>query len=54
MGLANGPIGTFNVIIMLPDWRTSGPTDLPLAVMVTFDKYCGPTLWGAVCVKTEQ
>ena len=40
MGLVNGAIGTVKVIC----YQTRGPPDLPLAVMVTFDKYCSPTL----------
>ena len=40
MGLVNGAIGTVKAIC----YQTGGPPDLPLAVMVTFDKYCGPTL----------
>ena len=40
MGLVNGAIGTVKAIC----YQTGGPPDLPVAVMVMFDKYCGPTL----------
>ena len=39
MGLVNGAIGTVKAIC----YQNGGPPDLPLAVMVKFDKYCGPT-----------
>ena len=41
MGLVNGAIGTVKAIC----YQTGGPPDLPLAVMVAFEKYCGPTLF---------
>ena len=40
VGLVNGAIGTVKAIC----YQNGGPPDLPLAVMVLFDKYCGPTL----------
>lgn len=40
MGLVNGTVGTVKAIC----YQTAGPPDLPLAVMVVFDKYCSPTL----------
>ena len=40
MELVNGAIGTVRAIC----YQTGGPPDLSLAVMVMFDKYCGPTL----------
>ena len=40
VGLVNGGIGTVKAIC----YQNGGPPDLPLAVMVLFDKYCGPTL----------
>ena len=40
IGLVNGAMGTIEAIC----YRTGGPPDLPLAVMVKFDHYSGPTL----------
>ena len=40
VGLVNGTMGTVNAIC----YRSGGPPDLPLAVMVRFDAYAGPTL----------
>ena len=40
VGLVNGAIGTVKAIC----YQNGGPPDLPLAVIVMFDKYCGPTL----------
>ena len=39
-GLVNGAMGTVKAIC----YRNGGPPDLPIAVMVTFDCYSGPTL----------
>lgn len=39
-GLVNGAIGTIEAIC----YRSGAPPDLPLAVMVKFDHYSGPTL----------
>ena len=39
-GLVNGAMGTVEAIC----YRTGGPPDLPIAVMVHFDSYSGPTL----------
>ena len=41
-GLVNGAMGTVDAIC----YRTGGPPDLPLAVMVKFDNYSGPTFHG--------
>ena len=41
VGLVNGAMGTVKDIC----YRSGGPPDLPLAVMVKFDKYTGPTLY---------
>ena len=38
VGLVNGAMGTIEAIC----YRSDGPPDLPLAVMVHFDKYSGP------------
>ena len=40
VGLVNGAMGTVEAIC----YRTGGPPDLPIAVMVHFDSYSGPTL----------
>ena len=40
VGLVNGAMGTIKAIC----YRSGGPPDLPLAVMVNFDHYTGPTL----------
>ena len=40
VGLVNGAMGTIQAIC----YRTGGPPDLPIAVMVHFDSYSGPTL----------
>ena len=40
VGLVNGAMGTVKAIC----YRSGGPPDLPLAVMVKFDHYTGPTL----------
>ena len=40
VGLVNGAMGTIEAIC----YRSGGPPDLPLAVMVKFDHYSGPTL----------
>ena len=39
VGLVNGAMGTIKAIC----YHNGGPPDLPLAVMVLFDKYHGPT-----------
>ena len=39
VGLVNGAMGTIRAIC----YRTGGPPDLPIAVMVHFDSYSGPT-----------
>ena len=39
VGLVNGAMGTVEAIC----YRTGGPPDLPIAVMVRFDSYYGPT-----------
>ena len=39
-GLVNGAMGTVQAIC----YRSGGPPSLPVAVMVKFDKYRGPTL----------
>ena len=39
VGLVNGAMGTVRAIC----YRTGGPPDLPIAVMVQFDRYSGPT-----------
>ena len=39
VGLVNGAMGTVQAIC----YRTGGPPDLPIAVMVRFDSYSGPT-----------
>ena len=39
VGLVNGAMGTVQAIC----YRTGGPPDLPIAVMVHFDSYSGPT-----------
>ncbi len=39
-GLVNGAMGTIEAIC----YRSGGPPDVPLAVMVKFDNYTGPTL----------
>ena len=39
-GLVNGAMGTIEAIC----YRNRGPPDLPIAVMVKFDHYNGPTL----------
>ena len=39
MGLVNGAMGTIQGIC----YRSGGPPDLPIAVMVHFDSYSGPT-----------
>ena len=39
VGLVNGAMGTVEAIC----YRTGGPSDLPIAVMVHFDSYSGPT-----------
>ena len=41
-GLVSGAMGTVNAIC----YRTGGPPDLPLAVMVKFDNYSGLTFHG--------
>ena len=43
-GLVNGAIRTIKAIC----YRTGGPPNLPIAVMVHFDKYSGPTLHNGV------
>ena len=43
-GLVNGAMGIVEAIC----YRTGGPPNLPLAVMVHFDKYSGPTLHNGV------
>jgi ATP-dependent DNA helicase PIF1 len=40
VGLVNGAMGTIQAIC----YRSGGPPDLPLVVMVKFDHYSGPTL----------
>ncbi len=40
VGLVNGAMGTVEAIC----YRSGGPPDLPLAVMINFDHYTGPTL----------
>ena len=40
VGLVNGAMGTIEAIC----YRSGGPPDLPLAVMLKFDHYSGPTL----------
>ena len=40
VGLVNGAMGTIQAIC----YRSGGPPDLPIAVMVLFDSYSGPTL----------
>ena len=40
VGLVNGAMGTIQAIC----YRSGGPPDLPIAVMVNFDGYSGPTL----------
>ena len=40
MGLVNGTMGTLRAIC----YQRGGPPDLPIAVMVEFDSYRGPTL----------
>ncbi len=40
VGLVNGAMGTVQAIC----YRNGGPPDLPLAVMINFDHYTGPTL----------
>ena len=40
VGLVNGAMGTIKAIC----YRSGGPPDLPLAVMLKFDHYSGPTL----------
>ena len=45
-GLVNGSMGTVVAIL----YRSGGPPDLPVAVMVQFDKYSGPTWGGDRCV----
>ena len=40
VGLVNGAMGTIQAIC----YQTGGPPALPIAVMVRFDKYSGPTL----------
>ena len=40
VGLVNGAMGTIEAIC----YRSGGPPDLPLAAMVKFDHYSGPTL----------
>lgn len=41
-GLVNGALGT--VIDFIYEPNTSPPEDLPIAVMVRFDRYTGPTM----------
>lgn len=43
-GLVNGAMGTIEAIC----YCTGGPPNLPIAVMVHFDKYAGPTLHNEV------
>ena len=45
-GLVNGSMGTVAAIL----YRSGGPPDLPVAVVVQFDKYSGPTWGGDRCV----
>ena len=45
-GLVNGSMGTIAAIL----YRSGGPPDLPIAVVVRFDKYNGPTWGGERCV----
>ena len=45
-GLVNGSMGTVAAIL----YRSGGPPDLSVAVMVQFDKYSGPTWGGDRCV----
>lgn len=40
VGLVNGAVGTVISIC----YEYGGPSDLPLAVMIKFDRYTGPTL----------
>ena len=40
MGLVNGALGTIVSIC----YQTGVPPDLPLAMMIKFDNYCGPSL----------
>ena len=40
VGLVNGAMGTIHAIC----YRSGGPPDLPISVMVHFDNYSGPTL----------
>ena len=39
-GLVNGAMGTVQAVC----YHTGGPPDLPVAVMIKFDHYSGPTL----------
>jgi len=39
-GLVNGAMGTVQAVC----YQSGGPPSLPVAVMVKFDKYCGPAL----------
>ena len=43
-GLVNGALGIVEAIC----YQNGGPPDLPVAVMVKFDKYCGPTFHDTV------
>ena len=43
-GLVNGAMGTIEAIC----YQSGGPPDLPVAVMVHFDRYCGPSLQNGV------
>ena len=45
-GLVNGSMGTIVAIL----YRSGGPPDLPIVVVVRFDKYHGPTWGGERCV----
>ena len=44
VGLVNGAIRTIRAIC----YRTGGPPDLPIAVMVHFDSYSGPTFHDSI------
>ena len=43
-GLVNGAMGTIEAVC----YQSGGPPDLPVAVMVHFNKYCGPSLQNGV------
>ena len=50
-GLVNGAMGTVQAIC----YQSGGPPSLPVAVMVKFDKYCGPALHdGSVPIVSQR